>query len=132
VTLTDGTYRLGPSSGRLLIKTGRAGLGRKAGYDLTIEATRWSCQTVVAVADPDRSSVSVTVETGSMEVREATGGLKPLTDTDRAEFERTLADKALLHTAEHPRSPSGLPGSREHRRSSRSPESPPSRAAPTP
>ncbi|MFD8006142.1 YceI family protein [Streptomyces mirabilis] len=35
-------------------------------------------------------------------MREATGGLKPLTDTDRAEIKRTLADKALLHTAEHP------------------------------
>ncbi|NUL33985.1 YceI family protein, partial [Streptomyces lunaelactis] len=40
--LTDGTYRLGPSTARLLIKTGRAGLGRRAGHDLTIEATRWS------------------------------------------------------------------------------------------
>ncbi|MFF4731596.1 YceI family protein [Streptomyces mirabilis] len=102
MTLTDGTYRLGPSSARPLIKTGRAGLGRKAGHDLTIEAARWSGQTVVAVADPDRSSVSVTVETGSSEVREATGGLKPLTDTDRAEIKRTLADKALLYTAEPP------------------------------
>ncbi|MGW0633497.1 YceI family protein [Streptomyces sp. NPDC002758] len=102
MTLADGTYRLGLSTGRLLLKTGRAGLGRKAGHDLTIEATRWSGQAVVTVADPDRSSVSVTVETGSLEVREGTGGLKPLTDTDRAEIKRTLADKALLHTAEHP------------------------------
>ncbi|MER6124345.1 YceI family protein [Streptomyces sp. NPDC001795] len=102
MTLTDGTYRLGPSTGRLVIKTGRAGLGRRAGHDLTFEATRWSGEAVVAVAAPDRSSVSVTVETGSLEVREGTGGLKPLTDADRAEIKRTLADKALLHTAEHP------------------------------
>ncbi|MER5215304.1 YceI family protein [Streptomyces sp. NPDC002838] len=102
MTLTDGTYRLGPSTGRLLIKTGRAGLGRRAGHDLTIEATRWSGEAVVAVGAPDRSSVRVTVETGSLEVREGTGGLKALTDADRTEIKRTLADKALLHAAEHP------------------------------
>lgn len=102
MTLTDGTYRLGPSACRLLIRTSRAGLGRKAGHDLTIEATRWSGEAVVAVADPDRSSVSVTVETGSLEVREGTGGLKALTDADRAEIKRTFGGKALLHTAEYP------------------------------
>ncbi|MGW9032698.1 YceI family protein [Streptomyces sp. NPDC055722] len=102
MTLTDGRYRLGPSTARLLIKTGRTGLGRRAGHDLTIEATRWSGTVVVAVGNPDMSSVSVTVETDSLEVREGTGGLKPLTDNDRAEIKRTLGDKALLHTAEHP------------------------------
>lgn len=58
---------------------------------------------MAAVSDPGRSSVHVSVETGSLEVREATGGLKPLSDTDRAEIKRTLEDKALLHVAEeHP------------------------------
>lgn len=100
--LIDGTYRLGPTTGRLLIRTGRAGLGRRAGHDLTIEATQWSGEAVVNVGEPDGSSVSVTVETDSLEVREGSGGLKPLTDADRAEIKRTLADKALLHTAAHP------------------------------
>ncbi|MFI2367627.1 YceI family protein [Streptomyces sp. NPDC018833] len=102
MTLTDGRYRLGPSTGRLLIKTGRAGLGRRAGHDLTIEATRWSGEAVVAVSAPDTSSVYVTVETAALEVREGTGGLKQLTDADRAEINRTMGDQALLHTAEHP------------------------------
>lgn len=56
----------------------------------------------MAVGDPDRSSVRVTVETGALEVREGTGGLKPLTGADRAEIKKTLQGKALLHTAEHP------------------------------
>src|SRR5439155_8981949 len=77
VMLTDGTYWLGPSTGRLLIKTGRAGLGRRAGHDLTIEATQWSGEALVAVADPARSWVNVTVETGCLQVRAGTGGLKP-------------------------------------------------------
>ncbi|WP_406351311.1 YceI family protein [Streptomyces hirsutus] len=102
MTLTDGTYRLGPSTGRLLIRTGRTGLGRRAGHDLTIEATRWSGEAVMSVGHPDRSSVAVAVETGSLEVQEGTGGLKALTDADRAEIKRTLEGKALLHTAEHP------------------------------
>ncbi|MFE2971934.1 YceI family protein [Streptomyces sp. NPDC059340] len=101
-TLTDGTYRLGPSTTRLLIKTGRAGLGRRAGHDLTIEATRWSGEAVLVVGALDRSSVSVSIETGSLKVREGTVRLKTLTDADRAEIERTLTDKTLLHTAEHP------------------------------
>ncbi|MET7783679.1 MULTISPECIES: hypothetical protein [Streptomyces] len=85
MTLTDGTYRLGPSTARLLIKTGRAVLGRRAGHYLTIEATRWSGEAVVVVGDPDKSSVSVTAETGSMGIREEVGGLKPLADADRVE-----------------------------------------------
>jgi polyisoprenoid-binding protein YceI len=102
VTLSDGRYRIGPSSGRLLIKTSRAGLGRKAGHDLTIEATGWYGNAEVVVGDPGKSSVTVTIETGSLIVLEGTGGLKPLTDADRVEIKRTLEGEALLHTAEHP------------------------------
>lgn len=46
--------------------------------------------------------MNVTVETGSLEIPEGTGGLKALTDADRADIKRTLAGAALLHTAEHP------------------------------
>ncbi|MDT0547502.1 MULTISPECIES: YceI family protein [Streptomyces] len=102
MTLSDGAYGFGPPTGRLLIKTSRAGLGRKAGHDLTIEATRWSGSAVVVADDPGRSSVTVTVETSSLTVREGIGGLKPLTDADRAEIKRTLEGEALLHTAWHP------------------------------
>lgn len=102
MTLGDGMYGFGAATGRLLIKTGRAGFGRKAGHDLTIEATRWSGNAVVVADDPGKSSVTVTVETGSLVVREGTGGLKPLTDADRAEIQRTWEGEALLHTAQHP------------------------------
>ncbi|MFI9604983.1 YceI family protein [Streptomyces sp. NPDC052043] len=95
-------YGFGQPTGHLLIKTSRAGLGRKAGHDLTIEATRWSGNAVVTADDPGRSSVTVTVETGSLTVREGSGGLKPLTDDDRAEIKKTLEGQAVLHVAEHP------------------------------
>jgi polyisoprenoid-binding protein YceI len=93
-------YRLGPESGRLLVKTTRTGLGAKAGHDLTIEVTRWHGHATVDTATPANSSVTVEVAVDSLEIREGTGGVKPLTDADRAEIHKTL--KEILHTAQHP------------------------------
>ena len=95
-----GGYRLGPESGRLLVNTTRTGLGAKAGHDLTIEVTRWHARATVNAANPANSSVTVEVDAESFEVREGTGGVKPLTDADRAEIKKTL--KEVLHTAQHP------------------------------
>jgi len=52
MTLATGSYPLGPQAGRLLLKTGRTGLGRRAGHDLTIEATRWQADVEANTADP--------------------------------------------------------------------------------
>jgi polyisoprenoid-binding protein YceI len=95
-----GAYRLGPESGRLLVHTTRTGLGAKAGHDLTIEVTRWHGRATVDPATPANSSVAVEVDADSFEVRKGTGGVKPLSDTDRAEIHKTL--KAILHTVQHP------------------------------
>src|SRR5215468_837979 len=93
------TAKLGPEHGRLLIKTGRSGLGRRAGHDLTIEATRWSGTITLAgdaerVADaaPDGSSVRVDVAVESLTVREGVGGVKALTDEDRVKIAEDLRD----------------------------------------
>ncbi|WP_314178427.1 YceI family protein [Streptomyces winkii] len=96
-----GTYRIGSDTGHLRIKTSRTGLGRKAGHDLTIEVTRWTGDVEVDAADLARSSVTVTAETGSLNVLEGVGGLKPLTDSDRADIKQTIAAK-ILRPAEHP------------------------------
>jgi polyisoprenoid-binding protein YceI len=93
-----GTHTLGPRSGSLLLRTGRAGLGRKAGHDLTIEATGWSAD--VTVAAPESSSVAVTVEVGALEVREGTGGALPLGDSDRADIKKNL--RKILQADRHP------------------------------
>jgi polyisoprenoid-binding protein YceI len=95
-----GAYRLGPESGRLLVHTTRTGLGAKAGHDLTIEVTRWHGRATVDTATPTNSSVTVEVDADSLEVRKGTGGVKPLSDTDRAEIHKTL--KEVLHTAQDP------------------------------
>ncbi len=89
-----GTFRLGPDDGRVVLKTGRAGFAAKAGHDLTIEVTRWSAQ--VEVPDEDAGGVTVAkvtaeLDLGSLEVREGTGGAKPLTDGDRRDIKKTLS-----------------------------------------
>jgi polyisoprenoid-binding protein YceI len=101
MALTKGTHKLGPDSGRLLVKTGRTGLGRKAGHDLTIEVTRWSGEAVVDPAEPAASSLTLEIEVDSFEVREGVGGAKPLSDSDRADIKKVVREK-ILHTAEHP------------------------------
>ncbi|SDI32379.1 YceI family protein [Nonomuraea jiangxiensis] len=96
-----GSFPLGPESGRLLVHTTRTGLGAKAGHDLTIEATRWSGEATVDPGDPAGSSVTVTVDAGSFEVLEGTGGVKALTDGDRREIQENIRRK-VLHTERHP------------------------------
>jgi len=76
-----------------VLKTGRQGIAAKAGHDLTIEVTGWSAQVEV----PDEETGGVTAATvsaefdlGSLEVREGTGGAKPLSDRDRGEIKKTI------------------------------------------
>ena len=91
---SEGTFRLGPDSGRVVIKTSRAGLAAKAGHDLTIEVTRWSAQVDVP-AEQDggvaAATVSAELDLGSLEVREGTGGAVPLTDRDRNQIKKQMS-----------------------------------------
>jgi polyisoprenoid-binding protein YceI len=94
VTANTGSFRLGPDTGRVVIKTSRAGLAAKAGHDLTIEFTRWSAQ--VEVPDEDAGGVTAAkvtadLDLGSLEVREGTGGAKPLNDGDRRDIKKTMS-----------------------------------------
>ena len=89
-----GNFKLGPDNGRVVLKTSRAGLAAKAGHDLTIEITRWSAQIEVpdeAEGGVTAATVSAEFDLGSLEVRQGTGGAKPLTDRDRGEIRKTMA-----------------------------------------
>jgi YceI-like domain len=93
VAASTGNFRLGPDTGRVVIKTSRAGLAAKAGHDLTIEVTRWSAQVdVPAEGDGGQAAATVSAELdlGSLEVREGTGGALPLTDRDRREIKKQM------------------------------------------
>jgi hypothetical protein len=94
VTSYTGNFRIGPKAGRVVIKTSRAGLAARAGHDLTIEVTRWSARVEVPAEEDGgvaRTAISAELDLGSMEVREGTGGVKPLTDGDRREIKKTMA-----------------------------------------
>jgi polyisoprenoid-binding protein YceI len=89
-----GNFRLGPENGRVVLKTSRAGFAAMAGHDLTLEVTRWSGQ--VEVPDEEAGGVSAATvsaefDLGSLEVREGTGGAKPLTNTDRANIKKQIS-----------------------------------------
>jgi polyisoprenoid-binding protein YceI len=101
VSVPNGSYVVGPESGRLLVKTARTGLGAKAGHDLTIEVTHWRGKVVMDAAKPANSSVTIEADIDSFEVREGTGGVKPLTDADRADIKNTLRTK-VLNAARYP------------------------------
>jgi polyisoprenoid-binding protein YceI len=93
VAAYTGNFRLGPDTGRVVIKTSRAGLAAKAGHDLTIEFTRWSAQVEVPGDDAGgvtAAKITVDLDLGSLEVREGTGGAKPLNDNDRRDIKKTM------------------------------------------
>jgi polyisoprenoid-binding protein YceI len=95
VTAIAGNFKLGPDDGRIVLKTTRVGLAARAGHDLTIEVTRWSA--TVDVPDEDAGGVTAATLTaeldlGSLEVRQGTGGAKPLTDRDRADIRKTMGE----------------------------------------
>ncbi|GLW63810.1 hypothetical protein Arub01_20540 [Actinomadura rubrobrunea] len=99
MALREGTHEFGPDDGRLLIMTSRSGLGRRAGHDLTIEATRWRGTAVVG-GSAEESSVEVAVDVSGLLVREGTGGVLPLSDADREQIAGNL--RQILRAAEHP------------------------------
>ena len=94
MTASTGNFRLGPDTGRVVIKTSRAGLAARAGHDLTIEVTRWSGQVEVPAEEDGgvtAATVSAELDLSSLEVREGKGGAKPLTDGDRREIKKTMS-----------------------------------------
>lgn len=81
----------GPDNGSLKIRTGRTGGAAKAGHDLVIEVRSWQ-----ATLDPEaQPALTLTADSGSLQVLEGTGGLKSLTESDKADIKKTI-DKEVL------------------------------------
>jgi hypothetical protein len=94
VAINEGTFELGPDSGRVTVRTARAGLAARAGHDLTLEFTRWSATVQIPAEDAGgvtAATVTARLDLGSLAVREGTGGAKPLTDSDRREIVKTMS-----------------------------------------
>lgn len=87
MTLDAGTYEIGPELGTVRLFTTREGLASAVGHDLQIEFGRWS-GTLEVAADPGAASVTVRVELDSFTVVTGTGGVSPLSDSDRADIRK--------------------------------------------
>ena len=94
MALATRTHLLGPDSASLQVKTYREGMAARVGHDLVFEVTRWEA-TVNIAGDATGSTVALKADSRSLEVREASGGVKPLTDGDRDEILQNIDDKVL-------------------------------------
>lgn len=100
MTVVPGSFDIGPATGRLLVRTGRAGVAAKVGHDLTITFEQWSGRLVLDGDSLESASVEATVEMESIRILEGSGGALPLTDRDRGEIRKTAL--RLLETRRHP------------------------------
>ena len=92
--IRPGMHRLGPENATLQVKTYREGLASKAGHDLILDVTRWEA-TVDVLENWAQSSVELSAEPRSLQVREGLGGVKPLTDRERTEILKNIDQKVL-------------------------------------
>ncbi|MGH3193729.1 MAG: YceI family protein, partial [Streptosporangiaceae bacterium] len=72
MTAITGNFRLGPDTGRIVLKTGRTGFAARVGHDLTIEITSWSAQVEVPAEDAGgatAATVTARLDLGSLAVR---------------------------------------------------------------
>src|ERR1700733_4000532 len=93
VTVITGNFRLGPDTGRIVLKTTRTGFAAVAGHDLTLEVTSWSAQVEVPGEDAGgvtAATVTARLDLGSLAVREGSGGAKPLSPSDRRDTKKTI------------------------------------------
>lgn len=92
------TLSLAGEHGTLTLHTGVEGRAAKMGHRLTIAVRIWEATATFAGDQP--SSASLRAELRSLEVVDGQGGVKPLSDKDRA----SIRDNAMgtLRAGEHP------------------------------
>jgi len=94
MALRPGTHTVGPDSGTPRVNTNRKGMAQKVGHDLIIDVGQWQAKIEV---EEDGSPKAITLEADprSLQVRDGQHGLKPVTDTDRAEIRSNIDAKIL-------------------------------------
>lgn len=95
-----GSYPIGPPAGHILIRTAREGLAARVGHDLGIQVSRWSGTVTVPDSGLSDAALTATLDLSSLTVTEGTGGVKPLTDSDRRDIQATITK--ILATDRHP------------------------------
>jgi polyisoprenoid-binding protein YceI len=86
---SSGRLRIGPGNAHLFVRTRREGFAARVGHDLRIEVTRWSGE-IDNPGDLATTRLTVRIELDSFAVREGTGGVKPLSASDRAEIDGNI------------------------------------------
>ncbi len=90
MTVAKGTHNIGPDDGKVLVNVYKDGVAAKMGHDLTLEATTWSGKADINPDDPSASSISVTIDPGSLEIVDAKGGAKPLSESDKRDIKKNI------------------------------------------
>ncbi len=90
MTVASGSHNIGPSDGKLIVKVYKEGMAAKMGHDLTMQASDWSGKLDINADDPSASSVHLTIDPSSLEITDAKGGAKPLSDKDRADIAKNI------------------------------------------
>jgi polyisoprenoid-binding protein YceI len=94
-----GSVQLGPSDGRIVLRTYREGLAAQVGHDLVLEFAEWSA-TVTPPGAEGGPAIEARIDLTSLRVLEGTGGVKPLTDKDRRDIVGNA--RKALDTERHP------------------------------
>lgn len=94
MAISPGSYTFGPNNGEMLVKIFREGMAKKAGHDLIISVGSWSASATVAESITD-SSFSGSADVGSFSVKSGVGGVKPLSDSDKADIKKNITQKIL-------------------------------------
>jgi polyisoprenoid-binding protein YceI len=79
------------------VMTRKAGAASKAGHNLVIEVSSWEA-TLTPGEGGDDASLVVTADSRSLRVLEGTGGIKPLSEEDRASIKQTIDEEVLKGT----------------------------------
>lgn len=94
MSIDPGTYEFGPQNGQMVVKIYREGMAKKAGHDLIIDVKSWKATANIA-ENPAESSFTGTADAGSFTVREGVGGVKPLSEGDKADIKKNITQKIL-------------------------------------
>jgi polyisoprenoid-binding protein YceI len=85
------SQNFGPDNASLQIRTGRTGGAAKAGHDLVIEVGSWQA-TLDLEAQP---ALTLTADSRSLRVLEGHGGIKSLSEGDKADIKKTIDQDVL-------------------------------------
>jgi polyisoprenoid-binding protein YceI len=92
MAIPEGTHTLGPDNATMRIRTTKAGAASKAGHNLVIEVGSWEA---TVVGSDGGGEITVSADSRSLTVLEGTGGVKALTDEDKANIRQTIDDDVL-------------------------------------